>query len=142
MAHESGASVTGETDLARMLATLTVHRRPGTYAYVTFPAGDAPEQDLQPSAVVVEDEGTTLVLDAAAARGAGFEVTSEWAWLSLAVHSSLEAVGLTAAIAGALAEAGIPANVIAAFHHDHLLVPPARADEALQVLHGLRDLGR
>jgi hypothetical protein len=131
--------VSGDTDLERMLATLMAHRRPGTFAYVTFPAGDAPEIDLQPSAVIVEDEGTTLVLDARAARAAGFTVGSEWVWLSLGVHSSLEAVGLTAAVAGALAGAGIPANVLAAFHHDHVLVPPERADEALEALQRLRD---
>jgi hypothetical protein len=133
--------LTGETDLAAMLATLSLVRRPGTFAYVTFAAGDAPDLDLQPSAVVVEEEGPTLVLDAAAARAAGFVVESEWAWISLEVHSSLEAVGLTAVLATALAEAGISANVLAGYHHDHVLVPAAQADEAIRALEALRSQG-
>ena len=53
------------------------------------------------------------------------------------MHTALDAVGLTAAVATALAEHGIPANVIAGFYHDHLLVPEDRADDAVAVLRGL-----
>ena len=55
------------------------------------------------------------------------------------MHSALDAVGLTAAVAGALAEAGISCNVLAGAHHDHLLVPVDRADDALVALAQLRD---
>ena len=134
-AAESG----GETDLARMLATLTVTRLPGTVAYVTIASGDAPDLDLHPLAVVSEAEGTTLVLDAADARASGLRFDGEWAWLSLEVHSALHAVGLTAAISTVLAEAGLPANVIAGFHHDHVLVPADRVEDAVAALHSLRD---
>ena len=58
-------------------------------------------------------------------------------WLTLDVHSSLLAVGLTAAVSTALAEAGIPCTMIAGFHHDHLLVPVDRADDAIRVLRSL-----
>jgi hypothetical protein len=54
------------------------------------------------------------------------------------VHSSLEAVGLTAAVAGALTAAGISANVVAAFHHDHVFVPADRAEAAMAQLDLLR----
>jgi hypothetical protein len=133
--------VSGETDLGRMLATLLVRRRPGTVAYVTVDDDEAADLDLHPWAVVEEDEGTTLVLDVIEARAAGLSFEGEWAWLSLEVHSSLDAVGLTAALSGALAGAGIPANLLAGHHHDHVLVPAAKADEALAVLHGLREPG-
>jgi len=53
------------------------------------------------------------------------------------VHSSLEALGLTAAVSAALTEAHISCNVLAGFHHDHLLVPVADADRALEILHEL-----
>ena len=59
------------------------------------------------------------------------------AWITLQVHSSLEAIGLTAAVSAALTEAKISCNVLAGFHHDHLLVPVADADRALEVLHEL-----
>ena len=60
------------------------------------------------------------------------------AWLSLRVHSALDAVGLTAAVSRALADAGIACNVLAGFHHDHLLVPAARRADAIAALHALR----
>ena len=131
--------MSGETDLGRMLATLVVRRWPGTVAYVAVDEGEAPDLDLQPRATIEEDEGTTLVLDTADATAAGLPFEGEWAWLSLEVHSSLDAVGLTAALSGALAGAGIPANVLAGYHHDHVVVPADRADEAVTVLHALRD---
>ena len=52
----------------------------------------------------------------------------EFAWLTLSIQSSLEAVGLTAAVSARLAERDIACNVLAGYHHDHLLVPVARAD--------------
>jgi hypothetical protein len=80
------------------------------------PLGDA-------FALIREDEGVTVVRPG---RG--------WARITLAVHSSLEAVGLTAVVAAALTERGISANMVAAAHHDHVFVPWARRDEALAAL--------
>ena len=48
--------------------------------------------------------------------------------------TDLAAVGITAKVSGALAEAGIACNVLAGFHHDHLLVPVDRADEAVAAI--------
>ena len=59
------------------------------------------------------------------------------ACITLRIHSSLAAVGLTAAVSGALAAEGISANMIAGFHHDHILLPAADADRALDILKGL-----
>jgi hypothetical protein len=53
------------------------------------------------------------------------------------VHSSLDAVGFLACITDRLARAGIACNAVAAFHHDHLFVPEARAAETLEVLHSI-----
>ena len=55
------------------------------------------------------------------------------------MHSSLSAVGLTAAFATALGDAGISCNVLAAYHHDHILVPAEDAERALETL---RELAR
>ena len=57
--------------------------------------------------------------------------------ITLSVHSALDGVGLTAAVAGALAEAGIACNMVAAFHHDHAFVPADDAEPALAVLRAL-----
>ena len=56
------------------------------------------------------------------------------ACLTLTVHSALDGVGLTAAVATALAGAGIPANMIAGYHHDHVFVPEHQAEAALACL--------
>ena len=85
-------------------------------------------------AVFEEAEGRSLILadDLAAARG--FDRSQPMAQITLSVHSALDGVGLTAAVAGALADAGIPCNMVAAFHHDHAFVPWEMRDRAIAVL--------
>jgi hypothetical protein len=61
--------------------------------------------------------------------------------ITLRVHSSLAAVGLTAAVAAALSDHGISANVVAAYCHDHIFVPADRAEEALAALRSLQASG-
>ena len=58
--------------------------------------------------------------------------------IELTVHSALEGVGLTAAVASALAREGMPCNAVAAFHHDHIFVPSGMAEQALGVLTALQ----
>ncbi len=89
---------------------------------------ESPSADV--FALIREAEGWTSILPASA---------GEWARISLTVHSDLAAVGLTAAISGALAAAGIAANVVAGFRHDHILVPWERRQEALHILNSLGD---
>lgn len=124
----------GETDLIRMLATLGVVRRPGCFTYVT---GEWPSLAAVAAATIDEDEGATYVVTVEQAEAAGAPLEFEAAWLTLTVHSALEAVGLTAAFSRALADVGIPCNVLAGYHHDHLLVPVGRADDAIAVLRTL-----
>jgi hypothetical protein len=126
--------VSGERDLARLLETLAPVRRPGRYVYACV---DAMPDGIEPFAVVREDEGLTLVLDGDDADRLGLATSFDAALITLRVHSALEAVGLTAAIARALAAESISANVIAGFHHDHVLVPLDRADDALACLQSL-----
>ena len=59
------------------------------------------------------------------------------AWITLRVHSDRHAVGLTAAFATALGQAGISCNVVAAAYHDHLFVAADAADRAVAVLQEL-----
>ncbi len=120
-------------DLEELLRTLEPVRRPGEFVVVST----TNEDTLPAQATVTEDEGTTLVLERHEADAFRLGHSGTFAWITLSVHSALEAVGLTAAVAGALAEREIPCNVLAGFHHDHLLVPSDRAEEALAALRGL-----
>lgn len=123
----------GETDLAAMLATLAVQRRPGIFAYI---AVEVPTPGLIAAAHAIVKEGrlTTIVLPVDAAERAGQATDVRFAWLTLTVQSSLDAVGLTAAVSARLAAVGIPCNVLAGYHHDHLLVPVDRVDDAVAAL--------
>jgi hypothetical protein len=112
-------------------------RQPGVYVFVS-----TREPEVVPRATRIaefrEAEGTTLVLPRAAADHYGLTYDYEAAWITLQVHSSLAAVGLTAAVATALAEAGISCNVMAGYYHDHLFVDLAMAEKALATLAALR----
>lgn len=89
-------------------------------------------------ATIREDEGWTAVLRVEDADAAQLAYDFVAAWITLTVHSDLAAVGLTAAVSRALADAGIACNVLAGLHHDHLLVPESRADDALAAIRALR----
>lgn len=85
-------------------------------------------------ALIREAEGTTLILTESQARSLGLEFEARFSRITLSVHSSLHAVGLTAAVASRLAQAGIACNVVAGYYHDHLFVPADRGLEALERL--------
>lgn len=115
--------------LRTMLAEAEWAVRPGRFAYLTLP-----EDDGRPAeARILEDEGVTLVVRVPEGAGApGTEDT--FGWITLSVQTSLSALGITAAMSAALAEAGIPCNMLAGYHHDHLLVPSADVERAVVVL--------
>lgn len=128
--------MTGETDLARLLAGMRPERRPGSYVFATLPDGAVPA-GLDPAMRFREAEGTTLILTGDEAARAGLDRAFPCGWITLAVHSSLSAVGFLAAVTARIAEAGIAVNAVSAFHHDHLFVPVARVDETMALLRDL-----
>ena len=131
--------VTGELDLAQMIAKLEPILQPEIYVFCTQPSPLDFEQlsRLSPFATVQEPEGLSLVLTRSTAETFGLSFQGTFRCLRLDVHSSLEAVGLTAAVSTALAKNGISANMIAGAFHDHILVPEADASRALAVLEAL-----
>ncbi len=135
MSHDSG-----ETDLNTLLGNLNPVLLPGDYVFASLRQWSWEElKRLAPLAVFREEEGLSVVLERDVAAEAGLEFDASFRGITLSPHSSLQAVGLTATVAAALAERGIPANVIAACYHDHIFVPAERSREALQVLAGLSD---
>lgn len=129
--------MSGETDLATLLASMEPELRPGEYVYVVVDDLDG----VEPEATVREPEGLSAVLARERADALGLPYDYVAAWITLRVHSALAAVGLTAAVSRALAQAGLSCNVIAGYHHDHLLVPAGRGEDALAVLRGLSSRG-
>ncbi len=126
----------GISDLSALLSGMKPELRPGQYVFCTVadPSGLAREHIL---GAIREREGTTLVLERSRADALGLPYSFVAAWITLTVHSDLEAVGLTAAFSTALAENNISCNVIAGYYHDHLFVGQADTVKAMQVLEQL-----
>ncbi|GMG87684.1 ACT domain-containing protein [Biformimicrobium ophioploci] len=126
--------MSGETDLKALLAGLQPELDLAIYVFLTVDGEYGDHAGLQPLAAFREREGMTLIVPEDKAMARIEPGTPRFRRLTLTVHSSLEAVGLTAAVAGKLADHGISANVVAAYYHDHIFVGAADADRALQLL--------
>jgi hypothetical protein len=135
----SDPSPSGETDLEILLSTMSPQLNGGSYVFVQAPDDAADGEDGAEDAVVTvaEAEGRTLVLPRERADALGLPYEFVASWITLRVHSALDAVGLTAAFATALTREGIPANVVAGYFHDHVFVPEDRRDDAMRVLREL-----
>lgn len=126
----------GETALATLLRSMSPHLNDGDYVFCTLPDHNIPA-GCEVIGSFREQEGLTLILERQQAEHAGLAFDYVAAWITLNVHSALEAVGLTAAFASALGKAGISCNVIAGYYHDHLFVGRADAERAMHVLRQL-----
>ncbi|WP_160285846.1 ACT domain-containing protein [Pseudomonas knackmussii] len=126
----------GETSLSALLREMKPVLNPGEYVFCTLPGTQLPA-DVEVIGSFREREGLTLILARAEAERLDLAYDYVAAWLTLEVHSALQAVGLTAAVAGALAEAGISCNVIAGYFHDHLFVAHRDGAPAVEVLRRL-----
>jgi hypothetical protein len=125
------------SNLAELLASMQPVLNAGTYAYCVVPHG-ADISTFTPVATIAEAEGLTLIVPERQALAAGLAVLFRAAWITLEVHSDLQAIGLTAAVARALAQAGISCNVVAGAFHDHLFVPADQGAQALAALEALQ----
>lgn len=125
-------------DLQLLLKKLQPTVLDGEYAFATV-ASDVAVSDLVPLATFREAEGLSVIVRAEQAQNAGLPILFRAACITLRVNSDLHAVGLTAAVAACLAEQGIPCNVVAAAHHDHLFVPPDRVRDSIDRLRQLSD---
>lgn len=129
--------IPGETNLPTLLATMHPILHAPTYVFITTkePLTTLPLSTLAPDVIAQEAEGTTIITTEALASSHGYgEAVFPCKKISLTVHSSLEAVGLIAAITNRLKDAGISTNVVSGFYHDHVYVPVDRAEEAMGVL--------
>ncbi len=124
---------TGETNLSALLRNMQPSLNKGDYVFCTVSA-DFNISGLNTICTFREQEGLTLILEKSVADAFALPYSYIAAWITLTVHSSLEATGLTAAFSRALADAGISCNVVAAFYHDHIFVDKRDAQKAMEVL--------
>ncbi|TGQ50581.1 ACT domain-containing protein [Mesorhizobium sp. M1C.F.Ca.ET.193.01.1.1] len=129
--------MTGETDLQKLLASMTPQLLPEIYVFASLAPGVTLPDGLDPVLQFREREGRTLIVPEDQAKAAGLAATFRCRMITLDIHSSLEAVGFLAAVTARLAAAGMGVNPVSAFYHDHLFVPAERAGEALAILRQL-----
>jgi uncharacterized protein len=125
--------MSGETNIRKLLKNMKPERNEGEFVFCTVDSMQRAAA-LQPLCLFQEKEGVTVILPKKQADDESFPYSGVYAWITLTVHSSLEAVGLTAAVSNALADANISCNVVAAYYHDHIFVPIADADRAREAL--------
>jgi uncharacterized protein len=126
----------GEHDLNRLRRTMAPRLDDRTFVYCCFDDFALP-MGLAALCTVREDEGLTAIVDKREAERCDLAHVFESRLITLTVQSALDAVGFLALVTSRLAAAGIACNAVAGYHHDHLLVPSARAGDAMDVLRAL-----
>lgn len=125
--------MTPESDLYKLIRGMKPELQEGEYVFCTL----SPEQiptSVQLICLFREAEGVTLIITKQESDAHNLPYNFIAAWITLKIHSALDAVGFTAAISTALTRAGISCNVIAAYYHDHLFVPIQDAQRTMAIL--------
>lgn len=122
-----------------MISGMTPVVRPGNYVFIST-EDRALVESLSSQAISTfkEEEGMSMLIPVEIAEKSKLSVDQPMCCITLNVYSSLEGVGLTAAVSTALGDNSIPCNIIAAFHHDHVFVPSKMCDQAMEVLISLQ----
>ena len=128
--------MTGEVDLKKLIEGMKPELNKGEYVYCLASSKEYAAA-LDPLFYFLEKEGVTVILPKEKADTMNIPYETICAWITLTVHSSLEAVGLTAAVSKTLTEENISCNVVAAFFHDHIFVPVKDAERAMNALQRL-----
>jgi len=123
----------GEMDLEKLLEAMKPELNEGEYVFCTVDSFQRAAM-LNPVCIFQEQEAATIILPRDQADDAALPYSTICAWITLTIHSSLDAVGLTAAVSKALTDANISCNVVAAYYHDHIFVPMRDAKRAMDVL--------
>lgn len=128
----------GETNITKLIKGMSPVLNSGEYVFATVKNLDAIDRHST-ICEFKEREGTTVVISKEKADQAELAYDYIASWITLSIHSSLDAVGLTAKFSSALSNHGISCNVIAGYYHDHIFVGTKDAKLAMQVLSALAD---
>ena len=130
------AKVIGETNLDVLIRNMEPVLNEGEYVFASVTDIEKIPRSMT-ICEVKEKEGMTIVISKKDAEQLGLAIDFVAAWITLNIHSSLDAVGLTAAFATALGKNNISCNVIAGYYHDHIFVATKDAAKAMEVLWGM-----
>ena len=127
--------MSGEKNLEKLIASMNPVLAEDEYIFATFNSVDYQLlQSLEPIGTFHEREGLTVIVKKEKAEQFDIPYATVLKCITLNVHSSLDAVGLTAAFATKLTECNISANVVAGYYHDHIFISLQDADRALAAL--------
>ena len=125
--------MTGEKDLDKLLKNMKPTHNIGDYVFCT--TNDLTIANSEDAILIFkEQEGTTIITKKELADSLKLKYSFVASWITLTIHSSLEAVGLTATFSKALSDEGISCNVVAAFYHDHIFVDKKDTEKAMEIL--------
>ena len=128
--------MTGEKNLAKLIKGMTPKLNKGDFVFATV--DDISKISRNDTICEFkETEGVTVVIEKQKADALKLDYDYIAAWITLEIHSALDAVGLTALFSTALAKNNISCNVIAGYYHDHIFVAKEDTAKAMQVLTGL-----
>jgi hypothetical protein len=123
----------GEANLSILLKSMKPVLNEGEYVFCTLPdLTQLNSTDIISS--FTEKEGLSVIIKKELADRLNLSYSFVASWITLTIHSSLEAVGLTAAFSNALSEEDISCNVVAAYYHDHIFVAQKDAERAMKIL--------
>ena len=128
----------GETNLSRLIQNMQPELLEGEFVFVRFNRDLIEAIKLNPICTFNENEGLSLILNRDEADLNSIQYESVFRMITLNIRSSLDAVGFLARITGKLAMYNISVNPVSAYYHDHLFVPIARAEEAVNILKQLQ----